>query len=70
MTLGSPDLMAEIIKQALRGDLDPQKGMDAVFELFPLLDGHPLISENPKSIADLEAFLNYAIKEFGDMGAV
>ena len=71
MAPGDPDNLAEIIKQALRGSMDPQRGMDAVFDLYSILaDGHPQISSNPKSIADLEDFLDYAIKEFGDMGAV
>ena len=70
MRRGDPDLLAEMIKQSLRGDLDPQIGFDAIFELYPMVqDGHPLISKNPNSANDIMDFLDYAIEILGDMGA-
>jgi len=60
---GQPDHYAEIIKQALRGDLDKQRGLDAAVDLYPMVqNGHPLINKNERAREQLMDFLDYTIK--------
>ena len=61
---GQPDHYAEVVKQALRGDLDKQRGLDAAVDLYPMVqNGHPLITKNERAKNQLMDFLDYAIKK-------
>ena len=61
---GQPDHHAEVVKQALRGDLDRKRGLESAKLLKPMVkQGHPLITKNERAKQQLIDFLNYAIKK-------
>ena len=61
---GQPDHHAEVVKQALRGDLDRKRGIKSAKLLKPMVEkGHPLITTDKRAKQQLIDFLNYAIKK-------
>lgn len=61
-----PANLSSHISEALQGRATPDKGLKAVYKLFPMvLNGHPNI--NPKSKDTLADFLDWCIREFNEM---
>ena len=65
---GEPDYYADRIMQALRGDVAYSEGLQAVFELYPMItmdeeERHPAFPSDEKSRTEIMDFLDFAINK-------